>query len=363
MDIYNEEIPDTKLKADVEIVIDYFVNDEIKNISYILTNSTHYNICLYPHDATIYANMYMKYNTSGGFTHRYYIINETFTNATKNISMYNFNSQTGISDLKGTLRDKTTYLYSQNVTAKMQRYYPGTNTWRTVQMDRSGDFGLVFFNIKEQNTDYRFIFFDIDNNLLKTTDSMKFVCTDTICDLTFLVEEFSGAIGDIELNLGYSYDNVTGDLNVSWNDVTGLTQNIRLVVTKETMTGTATICDTTVNAASGTIGCNILAYTGQILVRVFKTASPETPEFLEWINKGVNKLSSVIPSTEGAFWSFGIMVSIIGFGIATGPVGAIVAVIFGLIVLSFLDLFGVITIGLITVGCVIGIILGIKVRK
>ena len=363
LDIYDEETPSSKLDTYVEFVADYVVGNETKVATFTFKDASNYNLCLYPPNTNISADIYMKYNTSGGFTHRYYLINDSFTNRTKNISMYNFNDQTGISDLKGTLRDKTTYLYADNVTAKLQRYYVAENSWRTVQMDRSGDFGLIFFNIREEDTDYRFKFFDLSNNLLKTTESMKFVCTAAVCDLTFLVEEFTGAVGDIELNIGYSYNNVTGDINVSWDDTTGLTQNIRLVVTKETMTGTLTICDTTVNAASGTIGCNVLAYTGAILVRVFSTASPEMPKFLEWINKGVNKLSSVIPSAEGAFWSFAIMLTAIGFGIATGPIGAIITVMFGLIILGFLDLFGIITIGLITVGCILGIIFGLKVKR
>jgi len=362
MDIYDEETPNNKLNARVEMAVDYFVNNETKNISYSFEGANHYNICLYPADASIIANMYLKYNTSNGFTHRYYIVNETFTNVTKNISMYNYKTTTGISDLEGTIREKTTYQYLTNIVTKMQRYYPAENVWRTVQMDESGDFGLVFFNIKEQNTDYRFIFMDRQNHILKTTDSMKFVCTSAVCDLTFLINEWTGAAQATNVTILYSYNNATGDINITWNDPTGLTQTFRVLVTKETMTGTITICDTTVSAASGVIGCNIAAYTGTILVRVFTAASPELPQFFKWIDIKVGKLSTVISNTEGAFWSFGIMLSIIGFGIMTGAIGAIIAMLFGLIILSFLDLFTVITISLITVACVIGIIIGIKVR-
>ena len=229
-------------------------------------------------------------------------------------------------------------------------------------MDQSGDFGLAFFNIKEENTDYRFIFMDRQNHILKTTNDMKFVCTDAICELTFLLDAWTGITTLQDLTMGWNYDNDTGDITVDWNDPTGITQSIRLLVTKETMTGTAIICEQEASGASGTIVCNTGSFTGAILVRIYGTASPETPLVMEWITKGSQLLNAVIDKREGALWTFAVMVTAIGFGLFS-PVATIIATIFGMVMMGFMGMLTAITMSFIILAGIIGIIVGIKVKK
>ncbi|GAG69051.1 unnamed protein product, partial [marine sediment metagenome] len=294
------------------------------------------------------ADAYIKYTTTGGFidenlsltgfTHRYYLNNQSLNGSAllANYSVYNFISTTGISDLKLTLRNQQTFNYFENIISQLQRRYPAEGVWRTVQMDKSGDYGLIFYNIKEENTDYRMIFTDTSNNILRTTESMKFVCTSGVCELTVLLDEYAaGTISPDLILTPPSYDNSTGNISTSWYDPLGKTTSLRLHVAKETMTGTINICDITKSGASGSITCDVSDYQGEVLVKVYSSASPERPVWTEWIplTFGV-KLSNFIGDYEGALWSFGIILTIVATGLFS-PAGAVIATIIGLILTFF----------------------------
>ena len=364
MNIYDEEATTTPLEADVEINMEYWLlsPDNTQNFSQQLNGSNKYNICL-SENVTIYSDVYIKYTTINGFTHRYYLFNQSLTNTTLNISMYNFDTQTGISDLRGTVRDKSTYNYFENVIAKLQRRYVAENVWRTVQMDRSGDFGLVFFNIKEENTDYRVIFTDTSNNILKTTDSMKFSCDSSLCELTFLLDAFAVIAAPTDLGVSYTYDNSTGDLILVWDDPIAGTTSVRILVTKEGAGGAITICETTQSGASGTFTCNTHPFTGQILLRVYRTASPEIPFFSDWLVSSSVSLGDLLDNNlEGAFWTVGMIITIVGFGLFS-PVAAIIALIVSLILTFFLGMFTPLTLTFLILSIIIAIVLGLKVNQ
>lgn len=377
LSVFDEENPTNPINATFEAEILIWSGDQRINSTFYnsLNNSHTYTLCLLNESQTIFTNIYIKYTTLGsyseenitfiGFTHRYYLNNETLKGSIQsNYSSYNFITTTGISDLKLTLRNLQTYNYFGNIISQLQRRYPAEGVWRTVQMDKSGDYGLIFFNIKEENTDYRMIFADLNNNILRTTDSMKFICTSGICELTVLLNEYAaGTISPDLILTPPTYDNLTGNISLSWNDPLGKTSSLRLHVIKETMTGTVSVCDTTKSGSSGSITCDVSSYQGEVLARVYSSASPELPVFTTWIplTYGV-KLSNFIGDYEGALWSFGIILTIVASGLFS-PAGAVIAAVIGLIIILFLGLFSAITLTFIIIACVMGTLIGLKVRN
>jgi hypothetical protein len=363
--IMDEQYPTEYLISDLEVKVEYWYTNRsfLNQYNVSLSGSNNYSICMYPNDnITIWADFYMKYVNPEGFTHRYYIINGSFTNSTQSFTIYNVNETSPYSDLKITARKEEDYSYYENVVATLQRYYVGEGLWRSVQMDESGSFGLIFFNIREENTDYRIIFRDRDNNILETTESMKFACDVGICDLTYILDPYSGSLASVHVPVWYSYDNATGNITVNWNDPLGLTQSIRVQVHKETTTGQNILCNITRTGAAGAVGCSVSGYTGEVFLRVFSTASPETPVISEWIRLTQPHLGQLIGTTEGAFWSAGIIITVASFGIVLGSVGAIVATIIGLIAILFLGIFTPITVTFVVIAAVLGIAIGVKVR-
>jgi len=364
MMIYDEVRPSLHLNATVEIeAFIYYssLNATQFNIQY--SGNHTYEICIYPNiNTTLYSDWYIKYTTGGGFTHRYYLVNQSITNTTLNVSLYNFNTTTGISDLKITSRYRATYNYFNNIYASLQRKYVDEGVWRTVQMDKSGDYGLIFFNIIEETVDYRVIFKDGQNRLLSTSENMKFVCTDDICDITFLLDPYSLTTAATSLGYSITYDNATGNITLTWNDPLGGTSSVRLLVTKE-LQKTLTICDTTQTGAAGTIICDVSGYTGEVFIRVFSSASPEAPVISQWLRLSTPLLGGLIGTGEGVFWSTGIITTMAAFGAILSPIVAVIGTILALIIIYLLGLFSPITLPFVIIAIIMGIAINIRLKK
>lgn len=360
---FDEESPLSSLIADMEIEINYSVPNATGSFLYNdeFDNSTYYEICIGGSQDLQY-DLYTQYTTDNGFTHRYYVNNGTLTNTTTDLLMYNFNTTTGISDLKIIARDSASYRYYENVVAKLQRNYLAEGVWRTVQMDKSGDFGNIFFNIKEENTDYRILFYDEENNLLKQTETLKFVCTSGVCELTQLLDPYSITATTSDLVVNYTLDNATSILYIDWTDPEANNNKVEIRVSKETFTGTTDICDYFQTGSSGSVNCSLAGYSGEVLLTVLTSHSPYTPIESAWIKLTNGKLSGVISSGDQAVWTLGIMITAIGFGLWS-PVAAIIAALAGLIVVSFLGLFSPLSMTFIIVAAAIGIAIGIKVKS
>jgi len=362
--IWDENYPGVRLNSTLELEVDYWITDPTKSQTYNVEfegNHT-YRLCFSPFNQTYYSNLYTQYTTVGGFTHRYYLINQTFNNISiVNATIYNFNETTDLSNLEMVARYKINYTYYPNVLAKLQRLYLSEGVYRTVQMDKSGDFGNIFFNIKEENTDYRISFYDEANNLLKQTAPMKFVCTSGVCELVQLLTEYEGNATTTDLSVVYHLDNVTRMIQVNWSDSLGNNNAVQIRVIKETLTGTATICDVFQTGASGTYNCNASAYTGDVLLTVLTSNSPYTPIKSAWIRLTSGALSGLIPKAEAALWTAGIIITVVGFGLFS-PAAAVVSTIIGLIFVFFLGIFGPLSVTFIIIAAALGIAIGLKVK-
>ena len=364
INIYDEQYPYNTLNAYIEIEGSYWQNPTTKyNFSFISNNSDSYGICISQQNITLYSDLYIKYTSDFGFTHRYYVFNQSLSNETINISLYNFNTQTGISDITMTIRDAYDYTYKPNVLGMLQRHYIGEGVWRTVQHDLTGDYGQLLFNIEEEDTDYRFIFMDTENHILDNTESMKFICTSGHCTVTYTLDDFEGGTEAPELVADVDYVNETGIVYVTWDDATGRTNEFSITVSKETGTTSIPICSNSSVASSGNFSCDIGGYTGLIVVRGIGGNGDIKTRIYEPIEKGAgSKLHTQIDEREGAMWSAIIIVATFGAGLVN-PVGGIIGVILGLTASYLLQLMGGVTITLIIVAAALGTAIGLRVRR
>ena len=367
--IYGENSPSSLLNADVEIAGEQWFIDksDASSFNFSFSGDSSYSLCLLPNSSSFFVDAYIKYTTDSNLTHRYYLLNRSVSNITQNISMFNFNgSDDTISDLaslKIITRDEDTYSYMSNVVGKLQRNYLGEDVWRTVQMDRSGDFGSLFYNIYEQDTDYRFIFVDEWDRILQTTNSLKFLCTGGVCELTYLLNEYNGEVTTNNLTISFDYDNTTKIINVSWYDPTGRTTGIRLKVTKETMSGTYIICDNTVSAASGSSICDVTGYSREIFVWVRSDVDGVWfGEMGEWLSESTSRLSSVLSSAESGLWTFAISLTIVGMALIS-PVTAIIALLGGVYLMFALGILGILSGSIIILIFIMGVIISVKIKK
>lgn len=363
LDFYlKDEETNAALTGDFEATFEVFNGSTaVGNYSFDLTGLNNYSICINSSTATYNTDAYIKYTTDNGFTHKYFLQNATINSTTQTINLYNFNTTTGITDLKGTIRYKTTYNYFENVIAQLQRYYVDSDVWRTVQMDKSGDFGLIFFNIIEESADYRLRFYDSSNNLLKETERMSFICTSGVCDLTFLLDPYEATAVASGLEISQpTYHNDTKILNFTWNETLGGTSTVETLVTLETYTGTSILCNTTQTGSSGTATCNLTGETGQAFIKV---TGDDAVYYSEWLTLAKTTFSDVVGEKEAAFWAFGLSLTIMIFGVIISPVAALITMIIALIVIFYFGLLTPLTTLGIIVITIIAIAAGLKIRS
>ena len=361
MTIYDEDNPTQTLIGSAEVEFNYYAGASTNLTNYYadLSGSDTYALNISTNESTVRGDLYIKYTTTNGFTHRYILVNTTFNTTTGyNFTLYNFNTTTGISDLKITSRVNSNYNYYPDVIAKLQRRYTSEGLWRTVQYDQSGDFGVLFFNIREETTDYRIIFIDLNNNILKTTDTLKFICTSAFCDLTTLLDPYTAASISANIAASYIYNNNTNILDFTWADADGGTNTVNMRVRQETITGAIYPCDTTQVGAAGVLACNLTGRQG--LLEITVTANGDII-LNNWLDVKGTVLGSNIDQKEGAFWSAMIIIISVTFGLFS-PMGAIITMLIGLIAVFLLGLFTPLTVTIIIISTVISIVIGFKVR-
>lgn len=357
--IFWENSPGIALNGSLEIDGTYWgsnTDNKTLNLSFSGVPAT---LCMSPSTETLYGDIYIKYTVSSGFTHRWYIVNGTFNNVSEAVQMGNYNETTSTSDLKVTVRRLDNYKFFPEIIGKLQRRYPAEGVWRTVQMDQSGTYGLLFYNIREEDTDYRLIFMDRENHILKTTASVKFACSSGICDVTQQLSPYSDTTASITPSISHTFDNNTRLLTVSWSVTSGDSVTLNSRVTKETMTGTSQICSSSATGSSGAIVCNTTGYDGELYVGV---SQGNTSEYSAFIDVPATKISNYLELVESALWSVGILVTTIMFGAIIGPAGVAIATVLGLIIIYLIGMFSPITISFIAVAAVLGLVVAVRVK-
>lgn len=367
---FNEETPSQLVNANLQAELHLFSN--LRSVFYNATfnlarNESSYALCINPRNSSVRTDAIFSYTVDGGFTHRYYLQLANLSNSTIYINAFNYKTQSLTSDLKVTARYKNNYNPFKNIIATLQRKYISEGLWRTVQMDKSGDLGLMFFNIKEQDTDYRFIFVDENNSLLKTTEALKFVCPPDasgvhVCDITYLLNPNTAATIIPNPAIALTYNNATNIITVAWVDTSGLSITENLIVTKEKGTGTIVLCNSSLTGSSGSITCNASAHTGPVLVTVYTTTSDNRRStFSKWIEVTQPALANLIGIKEGAWWSAAIVITV-SVASLFHPLAAVIATVFGLVVVALIGLLSPVTISLVIIFAILATAIGLIIK-
>lgn len=337
---FDEESPATPLIYSAQMTFGYWADsrENAINFSGSFEGLSSYRICLNGNQ-TIFTDAYILYNATNGFTQRWYLQNESIANYTKNVSLYNFQNNVGYSDLQGTIRNVLDFNPLTNTLTQLLRYYVSENKWRIVQEDRSSETGFVRYNVKDKNVDYRLNFIDASNRLIKQTDNLHFDCANAICALDFTLTPIGqGQVNN--LSVGWTYNNITKIVNITWNDPTLITSYVRLYITKEAGVSITTICNNITYAPSGSMACNISQYQGDLFLRVYSSASPERPVLLVTLEKLQEILSSIVSKADAGFIAFLlILIFTIAGAYMAGATGAITGVTFAFIIMMALGLF------------------------
>lgn len=294
------------------------------------------------------------------YLNKHFFIDAEFGSTMQTIKLYNFNDTTGISTLQWTVRDETWDVYP-DIIGRMQRYYPANHTWVTVQQDQTGEFGQLIYHIKEESTEYRFYFYD-GLNLLDSTNDVKFVCDSGLCEVTSQI--IPSATPEVSIGANWTFNNDTKILTIMWNDPTGATSSVTTTLVKSTVTGNLLICNATTYTAVGSYACNTTGYSGNAILTIRSSASPEVIKDRRIITlTPLPKLADFLDYGESAIWTFGLSLTIMSLGITGSPLAVIVMLIFSLVIQMYLGISSIITAEFLGVATIIGIVVALKVKK
>lgn len=351
----------TSLSADVDGTFNFLYY----NYTLSLDDVDNFKICIYPDYAEFDITSYIQYESTNGFRERYYLENLTINNNTQNIYLYNFDDNTGVSELTALLYNYHYDLYP-NVITKLQRYYSGENLWRTVQIDKSDELGKALFYVYQNYVDYKIIF-EQDGVMLDQTVPLKFICdSDTECEQSFRVEPSNIETDWSGFSYTVSYNNVTNIWVLTWSDSKNVVDNVQFVVQQLRSNRINNICDTNLSAVSGTLICNSSGYTGVLQAKAYRSASPSTPFYQSLIEIITDKIDEILKSSgytkAGDFFGFMIALAVIGFGLVD-LIAVIISAIIGIIAIYLLGISSWFTYTFIIGGLFVGILVAYIIKK
>jgi len=304
---------------------------------------------------TFFSDGIVQYEKTGFVKRSYYLVNNTLTNTTSSIKLILLDDTLDTSVILEVLDNvqfpiTDAYIY-------IQKYYPGTGTFETVEIAKTDDTGSTIGHFETETEDYRFIIIK-NNEILYTSPVQKIVCESTPCKLTFqttsaFTSEWQGFGVLPNFIWSLTFNSTTNIYTYIYVDTSGTTHQGRLWVYKENLDKKpTTICNVTSTSSSATLICDISNYNGTINANAYIMRSPETLVYS--ISTILNTLKDIF-SNQGLFFALFIIL-ILGMAGLWNPAIGIILIISGIIIINLIGLasFGAVTIwGIILIGAIL----------
>ncbi len=227
------------------------------------------SLCLLPANRSYYLDADIEYGHEDENTtyvdRKYYYDGELVDNSTENVALYLLNatqSQTFILEVE----DQTIEAVP-NAFIHIQRWYPGEESYKTVQIAKTDDNGKSAGFYETETVDYKHLIY-LDGVLELETDRGKVIPESVPYTLTFRIGESATYPGDVletneNITSTITFNESTNITTFSWVDSEGEAVLGRFLVYKLRNNESNTlICNETLSFSSGTLTCNVSNYTG-----------------------------------------------------------------------------------------------------
>ncbi len=282
-EITSTEINSTENSTSIQTTFNYYLGggSTYKNYSYTnLTNnlSSQYQFCIYPKWQSFRTDMDLEYEAVGYSSRTYYLRNASITNVTNEIKLNLLEIEDSIKffiDVKQGMNPFT------EAVVTISKYFTGEGIYRTISIretDEDGEF------IEYLDLDQRYKFLIVKDGVSYGSIIKQASCEEAPCKLSLQLSEavvdlWQGYYAVFAENVAYSltYNDTSKNVTYTFNDLTGLAQYFRLLVTQISYNQTGeVICNTTLYTTAGTIICDLSAYTdGDFRATGYISRSPE----------------------------------------------------------------------------------------
>ena len=265
-----------------------------------------------------------------------------------------------LSILKISVKKNEDYNALPDTLVKLQRYYLSEGVYRTVQYDLSDEYGLVLFDVLERDVDYKLLYTDVNNTLLKSTEPSKFYCTAGLCDITQLIKATTTSLTKRVIVVDNTYSNTTKLITTNWAMVDGDNADIIYKVYYNPLKANSLVCNTTTTASSGVFTCNMSGYQGTALVIL--DVEGNSFSFSEFITLARQLLRDVMSQGDSMFLVVAILL-VVGLSGLASPLATVIMSVFAVILMGTLGVFTGLTADLLVVVVIMGIMIGLKVKE
>lgn len=267
------------------------------------------DICTQPGNETIYHTSQVDYSKMGYVSRDYYFQNATLINTNlQHIPLILLNSSDSTSFILKVLAENLNGI--PNALIYIQKYYPGEDLFRTVQVAKTDDNGNSIGFYQTETVDYKHIIVS-NGTVIISTNSGKIFGETVPFTLQFQIGQSSETpwtnFEDLP-NLVYniSYDSNSSLVSFSYIDTSGNILSARLNVEEEQYSGPpTTLCNTTSLIASATITCNVSSAENALVARAYITRETTIGERL------VDILNIIIDNAREVFGRFGLFGAIL----------------------------------------------------
>jgi len=317
-----------------------------RNVSFEFRDLNNYSLCIFPTWTTYKVDATIEYQEQENalnqtYAHRkYFLWNYTLNNNTRTVNLYNI-VDTLPSDIILKVYDKVTGENVPDAFVKILRYYPGENTYRTVEIEKTDARGQTLAKMQLADVFYKFIVEQYGTVIFASTSVEKILSTTKL---------IPASISD-DVLLSFSlYDNVvynvsctksTQTCRYTWSDVNNLVQNATLKVYRKNAYGRTLLYNHTTTAVAGSM---VYVITENITGNNYVAEG-----FIHTNTKfSIYKLGEgfIVDSTDFESWGglqnlfpgMLLMISLICAFLDFGAIGVIIGSLVGLILLSAIGL-------------------------
>ena len=236
-------------------------------------------LCISPSEETFFVDAQIEYNEPANITYvtrNYYFQNDTISNVSQDIFLYLLKSSFSTSFILKVQDDNLLPLEDHIII--IQRFYPGEDLFRTVQIAKTSENGKTIGFFETEIVDYRFII-KLNGQTLLTTTQQKIVGEVAPFTLTFTIGLDLGkpwkALENLT-NLDFSliFNKSTNVVTYTYVDTSGNFTLGTLIVQKQnfSFSTNTNLCSLNSFQASATLTCNLTSNgTGTFVAKGFIT--------------------------------------------------------------------------------------------
>lgn len=313
-----------------------------KNYSYNDSTQTasRFNFCFYPNifssNYTLRTDMDMYYTKTGYSDRTYYLRSAILTNISNLINLPLLNS-TLAQKFFFTVNKGSAALTDSLVT--ISKCYPSEDSCSAIGIRKTDAASGEFIEYLEIDKIYKYYF--VKDGVSYGPITKTAICSSSPCIVILSLDSavsdiYSGYYDNFAQNIAYnlSYNPFSKIVTVTYTDLTGLAQYVRLnVVRLSANQSGSTICDDYLYAVAGTINCNMSSYEGDFRANMFISRSPE--RIVHYISFLASNVSQTLGTTGMLVSLFIFMIIVMAFW-ADASLGLIVTPI-SLIILRIME--------------------------